>query len=206
MATMRTTIVLIIMFACMQTVFGQSSNGLKDGFTASYTHETNKDYASAIAVLTKVYDAKSYETNLRLGWLHYLNKQYNESVSYYEKAVKLMPAATEPLWGLVNPYFAKEDWMNLEQTYLAIIKFDQKNSTANYRLGLIYYYRKNFTTAKKHFDVVLNLYPFDYDALLMSAWTSYALGKFNEAKVLFNKVLLSSPNNTSALEGLGLIK
>jgi hypothetical protein len=40
----------------------------------------------------------------------------------------------------------------------------------------------------------------------MSAWTNYFLGNKNEAKALFNKVLLYSPNDKSALEGLGLIK
>ena len=117
-----------------------------------------------------------------------------------------MPAATEPLWGLLNPYLAKEDWLNAEKVYLDILKLDPKNSVVNYRLGLIYYYRKNYKMAQKYFDVALNLYPFDYDTMLMSAWTNYFLGKNSEAKVLFNKVLLYSPNDASALEGLALIK
>jgi hypothetical protein len=40
----------------------------------------------------------------------------------------------------------------------------------------------------------------------MFAWTNYMLGKTREAKILFNKVLLISPNDISATEGLGLIK
>jgi tetratricopeptide (TPR) repeat protein len=65
---------------------------------------------------------------------------------------------------------------------------------------LIYYYRKNYTLAKKYFDVALNLHPFDYNALLMSAWTNYFLGKSSEAKVLFNRVLLHYRTDSSALE------
>jgi Flp pilus assembly protein TadD len=50
------------------------------------------------------------------------------------------------------------------------------------------------------------MYPFSYDGLLMYAWTNYQLGKFADAKILFNKVLLLSPADKSAKEGLGLIK
>ena len=40
----------------------------------------------------------------------------------------------------------------------------------------------------------------------MSAWTDYFLGKTNEAKVLFNRVLLLYQGDVSATEGLALIK
>lgn len=117
-----------------------------------------------------------------------------------------MPVASEPLWGIINPYSEKNDWVNVENTYLKILEIDPKNSLANYRLGLIYYYRKNYTEADNYFKVVLNMAPFDYDALIMNAWTNYFLGNFNRSKVLFQKVLLNRPNDPSALEGLSLIK
>jgi tetratricopeptide (TPR) repeat protein len=71
---------------------------------------------------------------------------------------------------------------------------------------MIYYYKKNYTIANKYFKKIISLYPFGYDALLMYAWTNFQLGKTGEAKIMFNKVLLLSPYDTSALEGLGLIK
>ncbi|MEZ5148220.1 MAG: hypothetical protein R2759_14450 [Bacteroidales bacterium] len=52
---------------------------------------------------------------------------------------------------------------------------------------------------------VVNLYPFDYDGLIMFAWTNLKLGKLREAKVLFNKVLMYKPDDSSALEGLSVI-
>ena len=117
-----------------------------------------------------------------------------------------MPVAVEPLWALLNPQIAKENWTEVDKIYLRILKIDPKNSTANYKLGLNYYYRKNYAKAKKYFDVALNLYPFDYNIVLMSAWNNYFLGKTNEAKVLFNKILNIDANDASALQGLSLIK
>jgi len=52
----------------------------------------------------------------------------------------------------------------------------------------------------------VNLYPLDYDSVIMLAWTKLKLGKSNEAKVLFNHALTLRPNDKSAMEGLKLIK
>ncbi len=179
---------------------------LQSAFEKSYEFETNKKYDESISSLISAYDADSYEVNIRLGWLYYLASKNKESVDYYRKAIKLMPVATEPLWAIVTPLAALEQWTEVEKTYLAILKSDPKNSLANYRLGLIFYYRKDYVTAKKYFDISLNLYPFDYDNMLMSGWTNFYLGNKNEARTLFNKTLLYKPSDSSALEGLGLIK
>ncbi len=184
----------------------QASKPLAAAFKASYDYENAKNYDAAVNTLTAVYNETSYELNLRLGWLYYMSGKHKESVAYYQKAVSLMPAATEPLWGIINPYAKMEDWHAVEKTYMSILKLDAKNSKASYNLGLIYFYRKDYVNAKKYFDIGLNLSPFGYHNLLMSAWTNYYLGNKNEASVLFNKTLLYNPNDKSALEGLGLIK
>jgi hypothetical protein len=49
---------------------------------------------------------------------------------------------------------------------------------------------------------VVNLYPFDYDGLVMYAWTNFQLKKYREAKVLFNKALMNTPTGSSAMEGI----
>lgn len=192
---------------CMATgVHAQTQQQLQDAFSKSYSLEAEKKYSDAISQFTAVYSELSYEINLRLGWLQYLNADYSKSVSCYQKCLALMPVATEPLWGIVKPYAVQNDYVKVEATYKSIIKLDPKNSAAHYWLGVIYYNRKDYTTAKKYLDVSLNLNPFDYNILLMSAWTNYFLGNTSEAKTLFNKTLLNHPNDASALEGLALIK
>lgn len=186
--------------------FSQDSKTLQSAFGKSYAYEAKYQYDDAIRAIKELYNEKSYPINIRLGWLYYLNKNYTSSISYYQKACALMPAAAEPLWGLLSPQIALEKWGDVEKTYLSIVKLEPKSATAHYKLGMIYYYRKNYSTAKKYFDIALNLYPLDYDTLLMSAWTNYFLGNTNEAKILFNKVLLIYQTDSSALEGLSLIK
>jgi|WetSurMetagenome_2_1015567.scaffolds.fasta_scaffold90653_2 tetratricopeptide (TPR) repeat protein len=178
---------------------------LQKAFKESYAFETKGQYSDAINVLKNVYEESSYEINLRLGWLYYLNKQYDESVQYYQKAGSLIPYSIESKFGIANPYAALEKWDKVAEQYVAILSIDPQNTVANYRLGLSYYYKADYTNAYKQFEKVVNLYPFDYNSVLMYAWANYQLGKNREAELLFNKVLLMSPDDKSALEGLGLL-
>jgi tetratricopeptide (TPR) repeat protein len=196
---------LLLLTATTLTLSAQTKE-ITSAFALSYDYEAVQKYDAAIKSITPVYNASSYEMNLRLGWLHYLSAKHKDAVAYYQKAIQLMPAATEPHWAIINPLTKLESWTEIEKTYLAILKLDTKNGSANYNLAMIYYYRKDYLNTKKYLDVALNLTPFNYNNMLMSAWTNYFLGNKNEAKALFNKVLLYSPNDKSALEGLGLIK
>lgn len=195
----------IIIFTFSDTLFGQNKV-IAEAFEKSYVFSSKEAYKDAISTMQKVYSPSSYEINLRLGWLSYMGMEGLESIKYYRKAIGIMPASTEPRWALINVYVALENWVEVEKLYLSILKLDPKNELAHYKLGLIYYYRADYLSAKKYFDVSLNLSPFSYDNMLMSAWTNYFLGNKNDAFVLFNKVLLYSPNDSSALQGLELIK
>ncbi|MCB9191365.1 MAG: tetratricopeptide repeat protein [Flavobacteriales bacterium] len=179
---------------------------LQAAFKSSYTKEASSDFTGAIKDLKSVYSETSYELNLRLGWLHYSAGLFTESMAYYKKAIELMPASVEAKFGYVYPAAAVGNWDQVKTQYENILRIDAKNSQAHYRLGLIFYGREEFDKALQHFQVGFNLYPFDYDFNLMMAWTSLKMGKMREAKVLFSKVLLLSPDDESALEGLSLIK
>jgi tetratricopeptide (TPR) repeat protein len=175
-------------------------------FSSSYDKETKKDYTSAIAAIQGVYDAKSYEINLRLGWLYYEAGQYKESIGSYKIAIDLMPYSIEAKLGYVYPAAALGNMDDVANQYTAILAIDPQNTTANYRMGYIYYDKKDYATAYKYFEKVVNLYPFSYDGLLMYAWTNYQMGKTREAKILFEKVIWLSPGDKSATEGVSLIK
>jgi Tfp pilus assembly protein PilF len=90
--------------------------------------------------------------------------------------------------------------------YQTILTLDPKNTTVNYRMGMIFYNRKDYKTAKIFFTEVLILYPFDYDCTVMLAWCQFQLAAYPEAKTLFQKALVAKPADKSATEGLSLIK
>lgn len=203
------TVFLVIMgllFFAGNGLKAQDYKSLQDAFETSYAYETSLNYTKAIDALRKVYDEQSYEINIRLGWLYYKSGDHTESVAYYTKAIELKPYSIEARLGYVLPASTLGNWNQVLNKYVEILKIDEKNYTANFRIGLIYYNRKDYATAFKYYEKLANMYPFDYDAMHMYAWTNFRLGKVREAKVLFNKVLLIKPGDSSALEGLSLIK
>ena len=208
METLKTKISSFCIFFIIisLSVSAQDLSGMKDAFSKSYTYEKNKEYAKAIAVIQDVYDASSYEANIRLGWLCYEAKSYVVSAQYYTKAMTLMPYSVEAKLGYILPEKALGNASYVKSTYEAILKIDPQNSYANYNLALTYYNIKDYLTANTYLEKIVNMYPFDYDITVLYAWNCFQLGKLREAKVLFTKVLLISPDDKSALEGLSLIK
>jgi len=184
----------------------QDYKALQDDFSSSYALETAGKYTAAIDALKKHYDESSYEINVRLGWLNYMAGLFTESTTYYTRAIALMPYSIEARLGYVYPASAMGNWDLVISKYQEILRIDACNYSAGYRLGAIYYSRKDYASAYKFFEKLVNMYPFDYDALHMFAWTNFQMGKLREAKVLFNKTLLNKPGDASTLEGLGLIK
>jgi tetratricopeptide (TPR) repeat protein len=185
---------------------GQYNEQEIKAFEKSYIAEKENDFVKAASFLKNNYQEDSYEFNLRLGWLSYKSKKYDESKTYYRKALNLLPYSEEAKFGLILPLSAKGEWNEVEKIYTQILENNSANTVALYRLGLVYYERKDWLQALRCFQKVVDLYPFGYDGMLMLAWTSLQLGKTREAKVLFNKVILYSPGDKSALEGLKLLK
>lgn len=198
----------MVFTAMLMPAMGQStsySSTIK-GFQSSYLNEASGDLQSAIQDLKDVYKEDSYEINLRLGWLEYSAGQFTESYSYYNNAISLKPFAIEPRFGLIYPAAAMGNWNVVITQYEQILEIAPGNTVAMHRLGLVYYGRKDYEKAEKLFNKVVNLYPFDYDALLMLAWSKFQLKKYREAKVLFNKALMNTPGGQSAIEGLELLE
>ena len=195
--------VFIIFFLLLSlTLQAQDFKAEVAAFQESYLQEAAGEAQKAADALKKVYREDSYEQNLRLGWLTYQAGLFSESLAFYNKATSLKPMAIEAKFGYVYPASAMGNWDQVINQYKKILEICPNNSTANHRLGLIYYGREQYDIAYKHFEKVVNLYPFDHDALLMFGWTNFKMHKVREAKVLFQKALLHTPGGSSALEGL----
>ena len=198
---------IIIVFVIL--LFGATGTyaqeNVLNAFTESYKLEREGKNKEALAELKKVYNENSYEINLRLGWLAYLSGQFTESVSYYNNAISKFPLSVEARLGLVLPLSAMGNWDQIIEQYNTILKVDPKNTIVNYRLGVIYYERKQYDKAEKYLKKVIDLYPFDHDTLLMLGWVKFQQGDNKQAGILFNKALLANPSDDSAREGLSLI-
>lgn len=203
--TLKNTLLAVMISASMGIEAQETTNHVTN-FSNSYKLEYNRDYVKAAAEIKKIYDEDNYEQNLRLGWLDYLAGFYKESAEYYKRAMTILPLSIEARLGYAAPLYAMGNTDAVIDVYKEILKIDSENYYGNYRIGVVYYELARYAEGQKHFEKLLNHYPFEYDVIIMSAWNFYRLGKLREAKVLFNKALLNRPGDSSALEGLGLIK
>lgn len=201
----RIALVVSLTFV-FSTLIAQSQASFQAAFSRSYESEQAGNYTTAINDLKPIYKPDSYIANIRLGWLNYLAKQYLESIKYYDKAIALKPYAIEARFGCIKPLSAIESWEKVKNHYLQILKIDPQNTVANYWLGVVYYNRREYANAMKLFEKVVNLYPLDYDSVIMLAWSKLNLRKQADAKVLFNHALILRPNDSSALTGLKQLK
>jgi len=206
--TTKTRFILIIILLQLIAFLcpAQDYELMETAFKKSYEYEKNGEYTKAVTELKNVYREDSYELNVRLGWLLYLAGSFSESSEYYHKASDLKPYSVEARLGYALPVSSMGNWTVVKAEYFKILEIDPMNTVVNYRLGLIFFNAKDYQTALKYFETVVNLFPFDYDSVIMYAWTNFYLGKLREAKVLFQKALLMKPGDDSANEGLDLVK
>ena len=205
MENLRKNILIVLILLTSWEAFPQSMDALQSAFVKSYIAENEKNYTLAISELKPIYKSDDYVINIRLGWLNYLAKQYTESANFYKKSITLRPYAIEARFGCVKPLSALEDWEGVKKQYIEILTIDPLNTIANYWLGVIYYNRKDFVTAIKLLEKVVNLYPLDYDSVIMLAWSKLNSSQPSEAKALFQHALIIRPNDSSATSGLKMI-
>ena len=202
METLKKLFFVAALFLISATLKAQNITELQAAYSRSYIAENQNNYGLAISEMKIIYQSDDYISNIRLGWLNYLAKQYNESITFYTKAIELKPYAIEARLGCVKPLSAIENWEKVKEQYLGILKVDPLNTTANYWLGVIYYNRKDYKSATNLFEKVVNLYPLDYDSVIMLAWSKLFNNSHADAKLLFQQALIIRPNDSSALSGL----
>ena len=198
-------IMLFLMSFSTLSIMAQTFEEQSKAFQQSYIQEAAGNYEKAINHLKGIYNEDSYEVNIRLGYLSYLAGRFTESIAYYNKAIDLRPYGIEARLGFAYPASAIGNYTQVLSQYEKILEICPNYSIVLHRMGLIYYGREDFIRAEKSFEKVVNLFPFDYEGLTMLAWTKLKLGKTREAKTLFQKAVLNTPNGNTAMDGLELL-
>lgn len=181
-----------------------STDPVEVALKASYAAEATGDYQAAIKALTSVGASanSSYIAQLRLGWLNYCAKEYQQSATYYKKAVQLAPLAIEPLLGQMLAQQLSENTEEAMRTGNAILRRDPNNYTATSRLAWMYFVKRDYKQSSILYRKLVGLYPTDTEMLLGLGFALKYSGEKKDADKQFNTVLLLSPDNSRALEGL----
>lgn len=197
-------ITLSLLLPAVCTVSQAQEGGLSAALKASYEAEAKGDYPAAMKPVTALGASASsvYIAQLRLGWLNYCAKDWQQSIACYSKASQLAPFAIEPLLGLMLPQQAAGKNDDAMHTAQVVLRQDPNNYTAISRTAWLLYVKREFKQAAIMYRKLVNLYPTDTEMLLGLGFSLKFAGERKEAAQHFNTVLLLSPNNSRALEGL----
>jgi tetratricopeptide (TPR) repeat protein len=193
---MKKIISLLILFAFL---FSFDMKKIRDIYYKSYNYEKMGDYKDAIKVLIPLYGKykNGYTLNLRLGYLFFLNKQYENSIKHYLKASLILPYSIEPLLGLSKVYLYMKDYNNCIKYASIILKKDYYNFYGNYYLAKALYLNKNYKNSLQIVNKMLTLYPTNVLYLTQLGLIYEKIDK-NRAKKIFENILILDPNNIIA--------
>ncbi len=205
MKTIKLLIIAVLFTAI--NIPAQQSSKLK-AFYESISMEKIGNYNAAIAALEKNYsnEKNDYLYNLRLGWLYYLKGDFKKSVEFYNNSIRISHESTESLLGITYPYAKMNRKNKLKDVYKEILNNDKNNYTANLNLALIYFNEGDYLNAIIFLEKNSKNYPSDFTTNLYLGWATYYVGGNKKAHAYFEKALIASPNNPSALKGYNATK
>lgn len=173
---------------------------IKEAYHSSFEYERAEAYQDAIRALAPVYETypNGYTVNLRMGWLFYLNGNYNNAVSHYDVARSAAPAALEPKLGQLLPLLAQGRWSDAETVAYEVVSVDHYSYYGNMRLVFTLRMQEKFEPAYQIALKMAGAYPTDVAFLTEMAFLNQALGHEEEAVRLFTDVQILDPENEAA--------
>jgi tetratricopeptide (TPR) repeat protein len=174
-------------------------------YRRSFEYERAEAYQDAIRALAPVYEAypNAYTVNLRMGWLFYLNGNYNNAAAHYGVARSAAPFALEPKLGQLLPLLAQGRWNEAETVAYEVVSVDHYNYYGNMRLIVALRMQEKFEPAYQIALKMATAYPTDLTFLEELARLNQARGDTEEATRLFTDLLILDPENQAAREYLG---
>ncbi|MFC1744668.1 tetratricopeptide repeat protein [Candidatus Riflebacteria bacterium] len=180
---------------CSITAAELFANSLK----ASIVQEKKGDYRLAIVLLLRAKkDLKPQLFLKRLGWLHYLKKDYAKAGKIYRMALSRYPSDTEAAMGLVLVYRANNESDNAKSLCEWVLKKYPDHYLSNSHLAQIYYAEKDYRRSQKY----CRRFPFDPELQSISGWSFFQLGQHEMAEKSFLQAVKYNPSHPSANRGL----
>ena len=178
---------------------------IERAYYKSYEMEhQKKDYRGAVEAMKPVLKAfpNGYTVNFRMGWLSYLDSEYDYALQYYRKALAIYPASVEVLNCISLIHVARKEWGKVEEVNQRIIKIDHFNQTANYWYAYALKMRRRYSQAEKVCRKMLVVFPTSVKFLQELAEILYLNNKTEEAHSVFLSVIILDPFNEKATKYL----
>lgn len=158
--------------------------------------------ATAIEIYMTKGDDKEYAL-LRYAYLKYKQGEYNDSIKYYNKAIKLNNKSLDAKLGITLPYIAQGRWRQVKVYTRQVLTKSDWDYTAHERLMMAEEGDKKWHSLGRHSDKLTTIYPTDATTLAYHARAKARLGNRSVASAAYKKVLMRDPDHAEANEYLG---
>ena len=203
-------VILAMLLLVMSSVSAQVTfQARKEAVYKSYYYESVFSYDKAIELLqplNKATSEKDYFFNVRLGWLHFKKKNYENSKFHYQRALLQVPTSIEAMLGLSLPMMAMGKWAAVETLMYKILMLDSGNYYGNRRLAEALRQQQKYLLSMKVSAKMLSKYPLDKLFLQEHGIASFLLGEKSAALETFSTLLLVDQDNQVAKYYLGFLK
>ncbi len=188
------------------TVSDERLSEIRAAFNRSRLAEKAVRYDDAIQELTMLGDvgADRYFVLVRLGWLHYLRGNFGKACDYYRQAIEVEPEATEAKVAYLLPLLASKQFQLTVDVAKQVLEVDSRNYFANLRLAVALREMKRYQESLRSVSDWSASLPSDIEAMAEYSKSLVALGRGDEAKTIYHRILLIDPENNFALVKLGL--
>lgn len=150
-----------------------SLNGLESGPNASFAHS-------------------------RRGWLAYLQGQYDEAISHYNRALDRNPRSLEARQGITLPLLAKQRWREAAVYARQIIAESAWDYMAHVRLLVAEEGQQDWRTLQEHAERLTERYPSDAMVWIYLARAHAWQRHVREAREAYGRVLDRYPGHLEA--------
>ena len=148
-------------------------------------------------------DSLSIDALNNLGQLNFINGNIENSISYYYRALSLVPNDPYILLNIGQAWEKIFAYKEALKYYKKSLRIRPGNPLVHYNIGNIFFAREEFYKAVKSYKKSISLGSYDKDIYFNLANSYYYLNDWNSAEINYQNALLIDSLNISVLLNLG---
>lgn len=189
-----------ILFTLLSLATAQTLQAAEQPWQTSYDQEAKGHYAQAAApLLALVEQGEQHEFLwIRLGWLSYLQGNYNDAKHYYGQAASQNSNSIDARLGLFKPLAAQKRWREADKYMEQALAISPKHLQVNLNKMMIEAQQKDWISLVKRAKQLTQHYPTNVDILVYLARANSWLGNVDAAQSAYRQVLKLHPSNIEA--------
>jgi len=193
---MKRTGLMTLMIVCSVPCVYAAENP----WQASYSLERKGMYQEAIEQIEKVSHSSVNDEllSLRLGWLYYLQGDYNDAKRAYENALEENVQSVDARLGIYNQLVAQKRWREADKYNQETLVITPSHLQANLNQMAIEAHHQDWKSLSKRASKMVRNFPTSADSLIYLARANKGLGNKSSARRAYEKVLMLYPSNLEA--------